>query len=67
MVAISSCFPAGSSNRAVTTDEPSRSPYRLTMLSPDQNLAEMVVKKFGLAVHPRSIERALAKRRKKGR
>jgi len=32
-----------------------------------KNLAEMVLKKFGLAVHPRSIERALAKRRKKGR
>jgi transposase len=32
-----------------------------------KDLAEMVLKKFGLAVHPRSIERALAKRRKKGR
>jgi len=32
-----------------------------------KDLAEMVLKKFGLSVHPRSIERALAKRRKKGR
>jgi transposase len=32
-----------------------------------KDLAEMVLKKFGLAVHPRSIERALARRRKKGR
>jgi transposase len=32
-----------------------------------KELAEMVLKKFGLVVHPRSIERALAKRRKKGR
>jgi len=32
-----------------------------------KDLAEMVLKKFGLTVHPRSIERALAKRRKKGR
>ena len=32
-----------------------------------KNLAQMVLKKFGLTVHPRSIERALAKRRKKGR
>jgi len=32
-----------------------------------KELAEMVLKKFGLSVHPRSIERALAKRRKKGR
>jgi transposase len=32
-----------------------------------RDLAEMVLKKFGLSVHPRSIERALAKRRKKGR
>ncbi len=30
-------------------------------------LAQMVLKKFCLSVHPRSIERALAKRRKKGR
>jgi transposase len=32
-----------------------------------KDLAEMVLKKFGLSVHPRSVERALAKRRKKGR
>lgn len=32
-----------------------------------KELAEMVLKKFGLSVHPRSIERALTKRRKKGR
>ena len=32
-----------------------------------KDLAEMVLKKFGLVVHPRSIERALSKRRKKGR
>jgi transposase len=32
-----------------------------------KDLAEMVLKEFGLSVHPRSIERALAKRRKKGR
>lgn len=32
-----------------------------------KDLAEMVLKKFGLSVHPRSIERALSKRRKKGR
>jgi transposase len=32
-----------------------------------KDLAEMVLKKFGLSVHPRSIERALTKRRKKGR
>ena len=32
-----------------------------------KDLAEMVLKKFGLTVHPRSIECALAKRRKKGR
>jgi len=31
------------------------------------DLAEMVLKKFGFSVHPRSIERALSKRRKKGR
>ena len=30
-----------------------------------KHLAEMVLEKFGLTVHPRSIERALAKRRKK--
>ena len=30
-------------------------------------LAEMVRKKFGLSIHPRSIERALCKRQKKGR
>jgi transposase len=30
-------------------------------------LSQRVRKKFGLSVHPRSIERALAKRRKKGR
>jgi len=30
-------------------------------------LAEMVFKEFDFSVHPRSIERALAKRRKKGR
>jgi transposase len=29
-------------------------------------LAEMVLKKFHFSIHPRSIERALAKRRKKG-
>ena len=32
-----------------------------------KDLAEMVLKKFDLSVHPRSVERALAKRRKKGR
>ena len=32
-----------------------------------KDLAERVLKKFGLSVHPRSVERALAKRRKKGR
>jgi transposase len=32
-----------------------------------RDLAEMVLKKFGLSVHLRSVERALAKRRKKGR
>jgi transposase len=32
-----------------------------------KDLAEMVLKKFDLSVHPRSIERALSKRRKKGR
>jgi transposase len=32
-----------------------------------KGLAERVLKKFGLSVHPRSIERALSKRRKKGR
>jgi transposase len=32
-----------------------------------KDLAERVLKKFGLSVHPRSIERALSKRRKKGR
>lgn len=32
-----------------------------------KDLAEMVLKKFGFSVHPRSIERALSKRRKKGR
>ena len=32
-----------------------------------KDLVEMVLKKFGLLVHPRSIERALAKRQKKGR
>ena len=35
------------------------------VLRPDA-LAEMVLSKFALSVHPRSIERALAKRRKKG-
>jgi transposase len=30
-------------------------------------LSERVLKKFGLSVHPRSIERALWRRRKKGR
>ena len=30
-------------------------------------LSEHVLKKFGLSVHPRSIERALLRRRKKGR
>ena len=30
-------------------------------------LAELVLKKFDLSVHPRSIERALAKRQEKGR
>jgi transposase len=30
-------------------------------------LAERILKKFGLSVHPRSIERALSRRRKKGR
>lgn len=30
-------------------------------------LSERVLKKFGLSVHPRSIERALLRRRKKGR
>jgi len=29
-------------------------------------LAEMIGKQFGFSIHPRSIERALAKRRKKG-
>ncbi len=32
-----------------------------------RELAKMVLEKFGLSVHPRSIERALFKRRKKGR
>jgi transposase len=32
-----------------------------------KQLAEMVLKEFGLSVHSRSVERALAKRRKKGR
>ncbi len=32
-----------------------------------KDLVERVLKKFGLSVHPRSIERALSKRRKKGR
>jgi transposase len=32
-----------------------------------RELARMVRKKFGLSVHPRSIERALSKRQKKGR
>jgi len=32
-----------------------------------RDLAERVRKKFGFSVHPRSIERALARRRKKGR
>jgi transposase len=32
-----------------------------------KDLAEMVLKKFGLSVHPRSVERALTKRQKKGR
>jgi transposase len=32
-----------------------------------RDLPKMVLEKFGLSVHPRSIERALAKRRKKGR
>ena len=35
------------------------------VLRPDA-LAEMILQKFALSVHPRSIERALAKRRKKG-
>ena len=30
-------------------------------------LSERILKKFGLSVHPRSIERALRRRRKKGR
>lgn len=30
-------------------------------------LSERILKKFGLSVHPRSIERALLRRRKKGR
>jgi len=30
-------------------------------------LSQRVLKKFGLSVHPRSIERALLRRRKKGR
>jgi transposase len=30
-------------------------------------LSERVLKKFGLSVHPRSIERALVRRRKRGR
>jgi len=30
-------------------------------------LSEQIFKKFGLSVHPRSIERALLRRRKKGR
>ena len=32
-----------------------------------KDLAEMVLKKFGLSVHPRSVQRAFARRRKKGR
>jgi transposase len=36
------------------------------VLRPDA-LAEMVLEEFDFSVHPRSIERALAKRRKKGR
>jgi transposase len=32
-----------------------------------RELARMVRKKFGLSIHPRSIERALSKRAKKGR
>ena len=32
-----------------------------------RDLAERVRKKFGFSIHPRSIERALARRRKKGR
>jgi len=36
------------------------------VLRPDA-LAKMVRKEFGLSVHPRSIERALSRRRKKGR
>jgi transposase len=32
-----------------------------------RDLPKMVLEKFGLSVHPRSIERALSKRRKKGR
>lgn len=31
------------------------------------SLAEMILKEFDFSVHPRSIERALAKRQKKGR
>jgi len=34
---------------------------------PAAELVERVRKKFGLSVHPRSIERALARQRKKGR
>lgn len=30
-------------------------------------LCELILKKFGLSVHPRSIERALLRRKKKGR
>jgi len=32
-----------------------------------RELAKMVLEKFGLSVHPRTIERALSKSRKKGR
>jgi transposase len=32
-----------------------------------ESLAKMIAKEFGFSIHPRSIERALAKRRKKGR
>ena len=32
-----------------------------------RDLADRVRKKFGFSIHPRSIERALARRRKKGR
>ena len=46
--------------------------YLVQQRSQDQSLrakdlAEMVLKKFNLSVHPRSIERALVKRQKKGR